>query len=180
MKFKESNKQKFYMRNVYINQIMKPQIQNNLNYAYFENSGGISDYYNNKSLSLNQKNIFFNNKPIKTLYQNCYPNQVRVNKAKKGTLSQRKNKKENGNNIYENQLDELNEANLFRRNTNNKMSMINNNFNERSFSENRMNNFNKTYTFLKKKEINNNNETSYLRVNPLNKNNKVIGNKNKK
>ena len=179
MKFKESNKQKFYMRNVYINQIMKPQIQNNLNYAYFENSGGISDYYNNKSLSLNQKNIFFNNKPIKTLYQNCYPNQVRVNKAKKGTLSQRKNKKENGNNIYENQLDELNEANLFRRNTNNKMSMINNNFNERSFSENRMNNFNKTYTFLKKKEINNNNETSYLRVNPLNKNNKVIGNKNK-
>ena len=37
MKYKESNKQKYYMRNVYINQIMKPEIQNNLNYAYFEN-----------------------------------------------------------------------------------------------------------------------------------------------
>ena len=38
MKFKESNKQKYYIPNVYINQIMKPEIQNNLYYAYFENS----------------------------------------------------------------------------------------------------------------------------------------------
>ena len=59
MKFKESNKQKFIMRNVYINQIMKPQIQNNLNYAYFENPRDIVDYCNNPALGLNNKNIFF-------------------------------------------------------------------------------------------------------------------------
>ena len=73
MKFKESNKQKFYMRNVYINQIMKPQIQNNLNYAYFENPNNIMGYYNNQNLGLNTGNIFFNNKPIKTFYQNYIP-----------------------------------------------------------------------------------------------------------
>ena len=173
MKFKESNKQKFYMRNVYINQIMKPQIQNNLNYAYFENSAGIPEYCNNKNISQNQKNIFFNNKPMKTLYQNCYPNQAKVNKVKKGTFSHQKNNKENENNFYENQIDELNEENLFRRNTNNKMSMIDNHINERSFSENKTKNFNKTYTFLKKKEKNNN-DLSYLRVNPSNKNTKLI------
>ena len=58
MKFKESNKQKFIMRNVYINQIMKPQIQNNLNYAYFENPRDIVDYCNNQGLGLNNKSIF--------------------------------------------------------------------------------------------------------------------------
>ena len=173
MKFKESSKQKFYMRNVYINQIMKPQIQNNLNYAYFENPAGIEKYCNNKNIGMNQKNIFFNNKPRKTLYQNCYPNQTKVNKAKKGTFSQRKANKENKENFYENQIDEFNEENLFKRNTNNKISMVDNHFNERSFSENKSKNFNKTYTFLKKKEKTNN-DISYLRVNPLNKNSKLI------
>ena len=63
MKFKEANKQKFYMRNVYINQIMKPQIQNNLNYAYFENPRNIAGYCNNQGQDLNDKNIFFNHRP---------------------------------------------------------------------------------------------------------------------
>ena len=41
MKFKESNKKKYYMQNMYINQIMKPENQNNLNFTYFENSTSI-------------------------------------------------------------------------------------------------------------------------------------------
>ena len=74
MKFKESNKQKYYMRNVYINQIMKPEIQNNLNYAYFENSASIPNYLNNPNIDINQDNIFFNNNPLQNIYQNYYPN----------------------------------------------------------------------------------------------------------
>ena len=60
------------MRNVYINQIMKPEIQNNLNYAYFENSGEMPDFTENSNIQLNPSNIFFNNQPLKNFSQNFF------------------------------------------------------------------------------------------------------------
>ena len=155
MKFKESNKQKFIMRNVYINQIMKPQIQNNLNYAYFENPRDIVDYCNNPALGLNNKNIFFNNKPIKTFYQNYIP---KPNKSKKDSSSYRKNGVEISDNFYGKNVEEFNKSNTLGRNH----KKIEIHFNERSFSENKLNNFNQTYNMLKEKETKNEN-ISYLK-----------------
>ena len=171
MKFKEANKQKFIMRNVYINQIMKPQIQNNLNYAYFENPRNLADYYNNQGLDLNNKNIFFNNKPIKTFYQNYIPNQ---NKANKDAFSRRKNQVENEENFYEKILEDFNQTNSLGRNH----KRVQSNFNERSFSENKMMNSNQIYTIVKTNERKNEN-ISYLRVNKSNKNDKTIKHLNK-
>ena len=95
MQYKETNKQKFYMRNVYINQIMKPEIQNNLNYAYFENPSKPSDYFNNQIPDLNQENIFFNNDTFKSIYHNCFPNKKSsTNNIKKNYSKKNNNKKE--------------------------------------------------------------------------------------
>ena len=172
MKFKES-KQKFYMRNVYINQIMKPQIQNNLNYAYFENPRNMADYCNNQAINLNNKNIFFNNKPVKTFYQNYIPipNQ---NKLKKGTFNHRKSINEKDENFYVKNLPQFNQSNTLGRNKKNE----DNHFNERSFSENKTKNFNQTCTVLKK-NVKKNENVSYLRVNQSNRNSKMIKQENK-
>ena len=166
MKFKESNKQKFYMRNVYINQIMKPQIQNNLNYAYFENPQNIPAYCTNQTVDLNQKKIFNNNKPIKTFYQNYIPNQI---KSKKGTVSFRKSVYQNDENLCEKMEEEINDTSAMGKNK----KKVENCVNERSFSENKSKDFNQTYTVLKNKEKKNEN-LSYLRVNQSNHNNKII------
>ena len=171
MKFKESNKQKFIMRNVYINQIMKPQIQNNLNYAYFENPRDIVDYCNNPALGLNNKNIFFNNKPIKTFYQNYIP---KPNKSKKDSSSYRKNGVEISDNFYGKNVEEFNKSNTLGRNH----KKIEIHFNERSFSENKLKNFNQTYNVLNEKEAKNEN-ILYLRVNQSNKNGKTSKNESK-
>ena len=172
MNFKES-KQKFYMRNVYINQIMKPQIQNNLNYAYFENPGNIADYCNNQAMNLNNKNIFFNNKPIKTFYQNYIPipNQ---NKIKKGNYTYRKSINGKDENFYVKNLEQFNQSNKLGRNKKN----TDNHFNERSFSENKTKNLEQTCTTLKKNARKNDN-VSYLRVNQSNRNSKIIKQDNK-
>ena len=166
MKFKESNKQKFYMRNVYINQIMKPQIQNNLNYAYFENPQNIPAYCNNQTVELNQKKIFINNKPIKTFYQNYIPNQI---KSKKGGVSFRKSMYQNDENLYEKMPEEINDTSAMGKNK----KKLENCINERSFSENKSKDFNQTYNALKKKEKKNEN-ISYLRVNQSNHNGKIM------
>ena len=171
MKFKESNKQKFIMRNVYINQIMKPQIQNNLNYAYFENPRDIVDYCNNPALGLNNKNIFFNNKPIKTFYQNYIP---KPNKSKKDSSSYRKSGVEISDNFYGKNGEEINKSNTLGRNH----KKIEIHFNERSFSENKLKNFNQTYNVLNEKEAKNEN-ILYLRVNQSNKNGKTSKNESK-
>ena len=163
MKFKEINKQKYYMRNVYINQIMKPEFQNNLNYAYFDNSGTIPNYTNNPNIDLNHDNIFFNNNNHKTIYQNYYPNQENQKKHKNGNYSQKRINKKNI--YYQNNFMDLNEANLFIRNLNKKSYEPNNNFNDRSVSENKMNNFNRTQVFFKKKEKN----ISNMKINRVNK-----------
>ena len=169
MKYKETNKQKYYMRNVYINQIMKPEIQNNLNYAYFENPGVIPNYNNNPNIDINQDNIIFNNKPIAaSIYQNKYPN-------KKETISQKKIKNQR---YFQNQFIEMNDPNLFMNNINKRNCQINNNFNERKFSENKINNFNLTQTFFKKSEKNND-CISNLKGNRINKYSTIIKRENK-
>ena len=155
MKFKEINKQKYYMRNVYINQIMKPEIQNNLNYAYFENSGTIPNYTHNPNIDFNQDHIFFNNNNHKTIYQNYYPNQESQRKHKKGNHSQ--NRINRNEKYFQNNFIDLNDANLFIRNMNKKSYEPKEHFNDRSISENKMKNFNKTQFFFKKKEKNNDN-----------------------
>ena len=171
MKIKEANKQKFYMRNVYINQIMKPQIQNNLNYAYFENPRNIAGYYNNQGQDLNDKNIFFNNRPIKTFYQNYIP---KDNKSEKDTFSCRKSDIENDENFYEKNLEELCKSKTYGR----KHKKNENHFNERSFSEGKMKSSIQIYTVLKKNERKGQN-ISYLKVNQINKNGKNLKHINK-
>ena len=171
MKFKESNKQKFYMRNVYINQIMKPQIQNNLNYAYFEDPRNIPGYCNNQIVDLDQKKIFINNKPIKTFYQNYVPNQI---KSKKGTVSFRKSMYQNEENLYQKMAEEINDTSALDKNK----TKVENHINERSFSENKSKDFNQTYSVLKKKEKKIENP-SYLRVNQSNHNGKITKHENK-
>ena len=173
MKYKESNKQKYYMRNVYINQIMKPEIQNNLNYAYFEDPGEIPSYKENKSIHLNPNNIFFNNKSLKNFPENYFPNQLKVNKPKKSTISQKKIKNER---YSQNQFMDFNDANLFM-NNNNKKS-FESKINDRSLSENKINNFFQTSSFFKKKEKNNENITN-LKINQTNAFGTIVNNKNK-
>ena len=80
MKYKESNIPKYYLRNVYINQIMKPEIQNNLNYAYFENSEGIQNNNESESIEFNQDNFIFNSKSLNNFYKSYYPNEEKVKK----------------------------------------------------------------------------------------------------
>ena len=149
MQYKETNKQKFYMRNVYINQIMKPEIQNNLNYAYFENPSKPSDYFNNQIPDLNQENIFFNNDTFKSIYHNCFPNKKSsTNNIKKNYSKKNNNKKEY---YFDNIFEEANEINkkeyLYRNKKNNE---IGNQFNEKSFSENKMKKFKPKCDLFKK------------------------------
>ena len=171
MKYKEPKKQQFYMRNVYINQIMKPQIQNNLNYAYFGNPRNLGGYCDNQTLELNRKNIAFNNKPIKTFYQNYIPNK---HKSKKETFSFMKNVYENNDNFYQKNIGEFNDSSLLEKNYKNEENPIN----DRNNSENRTNNFNYNNTDLNKNQKNDD-DYSYLRVNKSNRNsNKTNGSKN--
>ena len=171
MKYKEPKKQQFYMRNVYINQIMKPQIQNNLNYAYFGNPRNLGGYCDNQTLELNRKNIAFNNKPIKTFYQNYIPNK---HKSKKETFSFMKNVYENNDNFYQKNIGEFNDSSLLEKNYKNEENPIN----DRNNSENRTINFNYNNTDLNKNQKNDD-DYSYLRVNKSNRNsNKTNGSKN--
>ena len=173
MKYKESNKQRYYMRNVYINQIMKPEIQNNLNYAYFENPGEIPNYQENRSIQLNQNNLFFNNQPLNNFSQNYFPSHTKQKKHKKATISQKKYKNERYN---KNPSKEFNDANLFKNYFEKKNSA--NNFNDRSISDHKINNFSLTYTFFNKKEKNIDN-ISNLKINQAYTNNTKINNENK-
>ena len=175
MKFKESNKQKYYMRNVYINQIMKPEIQNNLNYAYFDNSGSIPNYLNNPNIDLNNDNIFFNNNnnTLQNVYQTYYPNQENKKKYKKTNLSQKRSTK--NETFFNNPFDEMNEVSQLMKNMNKNFWKSGNNFNERSISENKINYFNQTQSFFKKKDKNID-TISNLKINPSNKTSQNIKN----
>ena len=175
MKFKETNKQKYYMRNVYINQIMKPEIQNNLNYAYFDNSGSIPNYLNNPNIDLNNDNIFFNNNnnTLQNVYQTYYPNQENIKRHKKTNLSQKRSTK--NETYFNNPLDDVNEVSQLMKNMNKNFWKSGNNFNERSISENRINYFNQTQSFFKKKDKNID-TISNLKINPSNKTSQNIKN----
>ena len=173
MKYKESNKQKYYMRNVYINQIMKPEIQNNLNYAYFENSGEMPDFTENSNIQLNPSNIFFNNQPLKNFSQNFFPNHSKVNKHKKTTISQEKFK--NGR-YNQNHFLEINDGDFFINDKNRKNHE--DNFNDRSLSENKISNFFQTHSFFNIKEKNDEN-ISNLKVKKNNRFNTIIQKENK-
>ena len=167
MKYKESNKQKYYLRNVYINQIMKPEIQNNLNYAYFENTEVIPNYDNTPNIDINHNNIFFNNKSLNNFYTHKY-------QTKKDTVSHTKSKNQR---YHQNPFIEFNNANLYINNLNQKSCEPKNNFNDRNSSENKMNNMNQTQSFFKKKE-NKNNNIYNLKVNRNNKFDNILKNEN--
>jgi len=172
MKYKETNKQKYYMRNVYINQIMKPEIQNNLNYAYFENPGDIPNFTENPNIQLNPNHIYFNNRSLNSFSQNFFPNQTRVNKRKKATISQEKFK--NGK-YNQNHFMEFNDDDFFMNNASRKN--YEDNFNDRSLSENKLCNFFQTHSFFNIKEKNNEN-ISNLKVKKNNKFGTIIKNEN--
>ena len=165
MKIKESSKQKYYMRNVYINQIMKPEIQNNMNYAYFDDSGSIPNYPHNPTMDIDTNNIFFNNNSFKDLYQNYYQNQEN-DISKKFNKQKFSNKKyKNNESYYQNPFIEFNEDNIFKKNKNKKNYQKMDFLNERSFSENNNDKFNQTQTILKKKVKNNNSNSKKIPIN---------------
>ena len=173
MKYKESNKPKYYMRNVYINQIMKPEIQNNLNYAYFENSDGIQDYNENENIELNQEDFIFNSKSLNNFYESYYKNEPNSKKNKKDKMAKRKYK--NGR-YNQNDFMEINDNDyLFMDDINNKNSEII--FNDVNLSKNKINNFFQTHSFFKKKGKNINN-ISNLKIKRLNKYNNIIKKEN--
>jgi hypothetical protein len=172
MKINASKKQKFYIKNVYVNQMLKPQKQNNINNAHSENSKIITDYNINQSINFNPKKIFFNKKAIKTLYQNFYSNNSYLLKDNHNFLSQkninnRSDKKHNGKPISSGILSD---SNISHRKFNQKNYEIINPFKERSNSENKINSFNRTYSFFNNKD---NNNISYIKTRQNEKNKKA-------
>ena len=172
MKINASKKQKFYIKNVYVNQMLKPQKQNNINNAHSENSKIITDYNINQSINFNPKKIFFNKKAIKTLYQNFYSNKSYLLKDNHNFLSQkninnRSDKKHNGKPISSGILSD---SNISHRKFNQKNYEIINPFKERSNSENKINSFNRTYSFFNNKD---NNNISYIKTRQNEKNKKA-------
>ena len=165
-----SKKQKFYIKNVYVNQMLKPQKQNFQN-KYSENSKNITDNNINQSINFNPKKIFFNKKAIKTLYQSCYPNKSNIIKGKQNFASQK--------NIHNKSYKKFNDKpitlsiitdpniNISSRKFNQKNYEIINPFKERSNSENKINCFNRTYTFFNNKE---DNKASYIKIKQNDKN----------
>ena len=170
MKINASKKPKIYIKNVYVNQMLNPQKQNNINNTFLENSKMITDYNINQSINFNPKKIFFNKKAIKTLYQNCYSNKSYLLKENHNFLSQKNilnksDKKHNGKPVS---LGILSDSNIACRKLKQKNYKIINPFKERSNSENKINSFNRTYTFFNNKD---NDNISYINKNE-NENNK--------
>ena len=155
MKIK-SKKQKFYIKNVYVNQMLKPQKQNSQNNVYCENSKNIPDNNISQSINFNPKKIFFNKKTIKTLYQSCYPNKSNIIKGKQNFGSQKNIHNKSCKKFIDKPktlsiITDTN-INLSNRKFNQKSYEIINPFKERCNSENKINCFNRTYTFFNNKE----------------------------
>ena len=170
MKINASKKPKFYLKNSYASQIMKPQIQNIQNSPYSENSKTITNINISQSINFNPKKIFFNKK---TLYQNCYSNKSNLIKAKSNFLSQKKYQNKSTKKYKENPLSlGINiDTTISGRKTNSNNYEIINPLKERSNSENKLNSFNRTYTFFNNN--NSNNHISYIK-NKANIKNKVM------
>ena len=170
MKIKASKKPKFYLKNSYASQIMKPQIQNNQNNPYFENSKTITNFNICQSINFNPKKIFFNKK---ILYQNCYSNKSNLIKDKSNFFSQKKYQNKSTKTYKENPLSlGINiDTSISRGRTNSHNYEIINPFKERSNSENKLNSFNRTYIFFNNN--NSNNHISYIN-NKANIKNKIM------
>ena len=173
MKYKESSNPKYYLRNVYINQIMKPEIQNNLNYAYFENSEGIQNNNESESIEFNQDNFIFNSKSLNNFYKSYYPNEEKVKKNKKDLMAKRKFK--NGR-YNQNNFMGFNDENLFMNDINKKNNEII--VNDTSLPKKKLNNFFQTHSFFKKK-LKNAKNISNLKENQLNIYNDALKKENK-
>ena len=167
MKINASKKPKFYIRNVYVNHMLKPLKQNNINNEISENSKNITDYNNNQSINFNPKKIFFNKKVIKALNSNkSFLLKDNNNFLSQKNIHNKSDKKHNGKPLS---LGILPENNISSRKFNQKNYEIINPFKERSNSENKINSFNRTYSFFNNKE---NNNTSYIKTRPNTKNKK--------
>ena len=197
MKIDSQKKQGFGVKNIYINQMMKPKKSNNLNYAFFENAKNISDYSINQSINFHPKKIFFNKKTIKKLYQNNYPNQSFSIKGNSNFIPQKKIhfKSTNKYNSKVEPIETYTGITISGRKTGQNNYQIKNPFKERSNSENKINSFNRTYTFFNNKDNNkdnnkennkdnhkdnNYNNSSYFKGKPSDKSRSKINNSKKK
>ena len=168
MKIDSHKKQGFGVKNIYINQIMKPKKSNNLNYAYFENSKNISDYSMNQSINFHPKKIFFNKKTIKKLYQNNYPNQSFSIKGNNSNFVPQKKMHFKSTNKYNSKVEPIETytgITISGRKMGKNNYQIKNPFKERSNSENKINSFNRTYTFFNNKENNKDNNKDNIKDN---------------
>ena len=191
MKIDSQKKQGFGVKNIYINQMMKPKKSNNINYAFFENAKNISDYSMNQSINFHPKKIFFNKKTIKKLYQNNYPNQSFSIKGNSNFNPQKKMhfKSTNKYNSKVEPIETYTGITISGRKTGQNNYQIKNPFKERSNSENKINSFNRTYTFfnnkdnnkdINNKDINKYNNASYFKAKAADKSRPKINNSKKK
>ena len=167
MKINAPKKPKFYIKNSYASQIMKSQKQNNHNNAFTESSKITINYNINQSLNFNSKKIFFNKK---TLYQNCYPNKSDLvkdnfNYTSKNMIFNKSLKKYKGK---QNSLGIISDQAMTGRNISQNNNEIINPLKDRSNSENKINCFNRTYTFFNNN--NDNNQITYIKATPNMKN----------
>ena len=151
MNINSLKKNKFYIKNVYANQMLKPKKQNIFNNAYLENTKNITDYSINQNVNFHPKKIFFNKK---TVYQNCYPNKPHLIKNEHNFLSQKKIHNKTIKKYNENplSLEVLTDSIISGRKLDHKNYEIINPFKDRSNSENKLNSFNRTYTYFNRKD----------------------------
>ena len=170
MKINASKNSKIYIKNVYVNQMFKPQKQANTNNVYSEKAKNNMDYNINKSVNFNPKKIFFTKKEIRTLYQNCYPNKSCLIQCNQNYMSQKNIHNKSYKNYGEkpSSLGIFSESIISGRKVKPKKYEIVNPFKERSNSENKINCFNRTYTFFNNKD--NNNKKSYIKAKVIDKN----------
>ena len=163
MKINDSKKPKFSIKNVYVNRMYKPKKQNIQNKINSNNGKNSQDNKNNQSINFNSKIIFFNKKTKKTLYEKFYPNKSLI-RGQEYFASQKKI--HNNTNLNRNEkslsLGVFTNFTISGRKLGQKRYEIINPLKERSNSENKINSFNRTYTFFNNK---NNNQKSYSKTN---------------
>ena len=163
MKINDSKKPKFSIKNVYVNRMYKPKKQNIQNKINSNNGKNSPDNKNNQSINFNSKIIFFNKKNKKTLYEKFYPNKSLI-RGQEYFASQKKI--HNNTNLNRNEkslsLGVFTNFTISGRKLGQKRYEIINPLKERSNSENKINSFNRTYTFFNNK---NNNQKSYSKTN---------------
>ncbi len=164
MKIKTSKKPKLYLKNNYASHLTRPQKQNNKKKEYIDNPKITTNFNINQVINFNPNALFINKK---TLYQNCYPNKTFLIKGCPNFLSHKNilNRSNKNNRDKQISLGIITDSNVSGRKRNPKNYEILNPFKERSNSENKINCFNRTYTFFN--NVNNdNNQKAYLNTKP--------------